>query len=415
MYPDLSYLFHDLFGTAPDNWTSIFKMFGFLLVLSILTAAWFLYLELKRKAEEGHMTPRQIKVRIGESATPFDLIANGLYGFVLGFKGGLLIANFREFQSDPIGNLFSWEGNWFAGIALAALFAGINWYQKNREKLPEPKTVLENEYPHHRVGDLAVVAAVSGVLGAKLFASFESVAAMQAFFADPIGVFFSGSGLAIYGGLIVGFLTLTWYIRKLNIPFWHFFDALGPAFIFSMAVGRIGCQLSGDGDWGIAAADMPEWWMLPDWLWSYEYPQNVNNAGVLMEGCDPEKYRELYGQRLTAEQRCFEACGVNYCHELDPKVYPTPVYETMMFTGIGSFLWWLRKKITVPGILFFITLFFSGIERYVIEGIRVNDKISFLGGEWTQAELISIGLVLIGIIGASVLWSRRLNKPPEKA
>jgi len=415
MYPDLSYLLHDLIGTQPDNWTSIFKMFGFLLVLSILTAAWFLYLELKRKAEEGHMTPRQIKVRIGEPASPFELIANGLYGFILGFKGGLLISNFREFQLDPIGNIFSWEGNWIAGIGLAIFFAGINWYQKNRERLPEPKTVLENEYPHHRVGDIAVVAAVSGVLGAKLFASFESVGAMQAFFADPIGVFFSGSGLAIYGGLIIGFLTLTWYIRKMNIPFWHFFDALGPAFIFSMAVGRMGCQLSGDGDWGIAAAEMPEWWMLPDWMWSYEYPQNVNNEGVPMAEC-AEEYNKLYGkQPMSREEICKMACGINYCNELDPKVYPTPIYETIMFTGIGSFLWWLRKKITVPGIIFFITLFFSGIERYLIEAIRVNDKIAFLGAQWTQAELISIALVLIGTIGASVLWSRRLNEPQEKA
>ncbi len=413
MYPDLSYLFHDLFGTQPDNWTSIFKMFGFLLVLSILTAAYFLYLELKRKAEEGHLQPRKVKVMIGEPASLIDLISNGLYGFVMGFKGGLLVQNFEVFQADPIGKLFSWEGNWISGIVLGIAFTAIHWWSKEKDKLPEPKAELQNEFPHHRVGDLAVVAAVSGVLGAKLFASFESVAAMRAFFADPIGVFFSGSGLAIYGGLIVGFLTLCWYIRKLNIPFWHFFDALGPAFIFSMAVGRIGCQLSGDGDWGIAAADMPEWWMFPDWMWSYEYPQNVNNDGVLMEMCDADKYRELMGQRMMAEDRCMEACGVKYCHELDPKVYPTPLYETVMFTGIGSFLWWLRKKITVPGIIFFITLFFSGIERYLIESIRVNDKIDFLGGQWTQAEIISIMLVLIGTIGAAVLWNRRLKEKPN--
>ena len=412
MYPDLSYLFHDLFGTQPDNWTSIFKMFGFLLVLSILTAAFFLYLELKRKAEEGHMTPRQIKVIIGEPASLFDLISNGLYGFLVGFKGGLLVQNFEAFQANPVEKLFSLEGNWLAGIVLGIVFTALHWWSKEKDKLPEPKAELQNEYPHHRVGDIAVVAAVSGVLGAKLFASFESVAAMRAFFSDPIGVFFSGSGLAIYGGLIMGFLALCWYIRKLNIPFWHFFDALGPAFIFSMAVGRIGCQLSGDGDWGIAATDMPDWWMFPEWLWSYEYPMNVNNDGVPMELCDTDKFRELMGQRMTAEQRCAEACGINYCHELGDKVYPTPVYETIMFTGIGSFLWWLRKKITVPGIIFFITLFFSGIERYLIESIRVNDKIDFLGGQWTQAEIISVALVLIGVVGAAILWNRRLKNEP---
>ena len=121
---------------------------------------------------------------------------------------------------------------------------------------------------------------------------------------------------------------------------------------------------------------------------------------------DMDKYRELMGQRMTAEERCFQSSGLNYCHALDAKVHPTPVYETMMFTAIGSFLWWMRKKVTIPGIIFFVTLFFSGIERYLIESIRVNDKIDFLGGIWTQAEIISVALVLIGIIGSAILWNR---------
>ena len=407
MYPDLSYLFHDIIGTQPDNWLSIFKTFGFFLVCAVLTAAYFLQLELIRKKEEGHLVSRKVNVTYGEGASLFDLAGNFLYGFLVGFKGGYLIQNFQQFSADPFAAIFSWEGNWIAGLLLGGGLTAIYYWQKNKDKLPEPKTVVEEQWPHQRVGDLAIIAAVSGVIGAKLFASFESIEAMKQFFSDPIGTFFSGSGLAIYGGLIVGFLTLVWYIRKLKIPFWHFFDALGPAFIFSMAVGRVGCQLSGDGDWGIEAADMPNWWFLPDWIWAYEYPQNVNNSGVLMtEICDPEKYRELMSKRMLPEDRCFEACGVRYCHELDPKVYPTAFYETVMFTAIGSFLWWLRKKFTVPGIIFFLTLMFSGIERYFIEAIRVNDKIDFLGAQWTQAELISVVLFFIGSIGAGVLYNR---------
>jgi hypothetical protein len=53
MYPDLSYFLHDVFGTAPDNWTSVVKTFGFFLALSFLTAAYLLFLELKRKKAEG--------------------------------------------------------------------------------------------------------------------------------------------------------------------------------------------------------------------------------------------------------------------------------------------------------------------------------------------------------------------------
>lgn len=411
MYPDLSYLFHDLIGTQPDNWLSIFKTFGFFLVMAVLTAAYFLGLELKRKKEEGHLVARNIKVIRGEGPGVLEIIGNLLYGFVLGFKGGYLVGNFASFQNDPFSALFSMQGNWIAGLLIGGGLAALYYFQKNKTKLPEPKTVIEEQWPHQRVGDLAVVAAVSGVIGAKLFASFESVEAMTQFFNDPIGTFFSGSGLAIYGGLIVGFSTLVWYIRKLKVPFYHFFDALGPAFLFSMAVGRIGCQLSGDGDWGIVADTMPNWWFLPDWLWAYDYPQNVNNAGVLMaEICDPDKYRELMSTRMSMEDRCFEACGIRYCHELDSGVYPTPLYEIMMFTGMGSFLWWLRKKITIPGIIFFLTLMFSGVERYFIEAIRVNDKIQFLGGEWTQAELISVALFFIGFIGAGLLWK---NRPKE--
>ncbi|MCB0625282.1 MAG: hypothetical protein KDC43_15515, partial [Saprospiraceae bacterium] len=66
MYPDLSYLFHDLFGTQPDNWTSIFKTFGLMLVIAILTAAYLLFLELKRKKEQGVFEGEKVKVTEGE-------------------------------------------------------------------------------------------------------------------------------------------------------------------------------------------------------------------------------------------------------------------------------------------------------------------------------------------------------------
>ena len=400
MYPDLSYLFHDLFGTQTDNWLSIFKTFGFMLVTAVLTAAWVLAKELKRKELQGLIPPRKVKQTIGLGANPVEVAGNALYGFLLGFKGAYIIQNFQKFQTDPVAGIFSLDGNYPAGILLAALFGGFFYWSKNKEKLPQPKTIIVNEYPHQKVGDIAIIAAITGVLGAKLFANFESAEAMHQFFSDPIGTFFTGSGLAIYGGLIMGFFGCWWYIRKINLDFWQFFDAAAPAFIFAMAVGRIGCQLAGDGDWGIAAAPMPHWWFLPDWLWSYDYPQNVNNAGVLMDHCNAEEFRKLMGEKMSWEQRCQLSCGVNYCHQLDPKVYPTPIYETIMFTIMGGFVLHLARKITIPGILFFISLIFLGIERYLIESIRVNDKINFLGGQWTQAEIISIILIIIGTVGA---------------
>ena len=87
MYPDLSYLLHALIGTQPDNWTSIFKTFGLLLVIAILSAAFFLYLELKRKANEGIFQADKVKFLIGEQPKLWDVAANGFFGLILGLKG----------------------------------------------------------------------------------------------------------------------------------------------------------------------------------------------------------------------------------------------------------------------------------------------------------------------------------------
>jgi prolipoprotein diacylglyceryltransferase len=408
MYPDLSYLFHDWFGTEPDNALSIFKMFGLMLVLAIFTAAWFLYMEFKRKANEGQLKPQKVKTTVGAGASTSELISNGFFGFLLGFKGLYIALNFAEFQNDPAGLVFSGKGNIVAGLLFAAAFAGFRYWEKNKKKLPQPKEVIETVWPHDRIGDITVVAAVSGIIGAKVFAILESAEAIQSFFSDPIGTFLSGSGLAIYGGLIGGYIGLSWYLKKLDIPFLVFGDAVAPAMMFAYGVGRIGCQLAGDGDWGIDAAIQPDWWFLPDWTWSYNYPHNVNNAGVLMEQCDSLQYKELFGRMMSPEQRCLETCGIKYCHELDPKVYPTPFYETVVSFLMGGFLWAIRKRVTIAGMLFFLYLLLNGLERFFIEKIRVNDKIHLGSLDVTQAEIIATCLMLIGIGG--MVWLYRKGK-----
>ena len=124
--------------------------------------------------------------------------------------------------------------------------------------------------------------------------------------------------------------------------------------LLGYAVGRMGCQFSGDGDWGIVAAAQPSWWFLPDWLWSYNYPNNVNNDGVLLSHCNADIYQELMSKRMQMEDRCVEACGIRYCHELDPKVYPTPIYETVLsLIGFGLLYVW-RRKFIIPGTIFFL-------------------------------------------------------------
>jgi prolipoprotein diacylglyceryl transferase len=381
MYPDLSYIFHDLIGTAQDNWLSIFKTFGMFLVLAILTAAFLLHREMKRKAELGLFTPEKVKVKENAPATTWDLVSNAIFGFILGFKGFYAISHFAELQKDAAGFLLSAEGNWFMGIAGALLFTGLKYWGSRPKEGQKTKIKTVDMYPQDRIGDITVIAAISGVVGAKIFALIED---LPSFFADPIGTFFSGSGLAIYGGLIGGFIGVAWYARSKKIPLLHLMDAVAPALIIAYGVGRLGCQFSGDGDWGVVASVQPDWWFLPDWLWSQTYPQNVINEGIPIQGCD-----------------------VKYCRELAEGVYPTPLYESIGAFAIGGILWGIRKRVTIPGVLFFIYVFLNGIERFWIEKIRINDKYNVLGFEWTQAQIIAVCLVLIGIAGIAFFMNRQ--------
>ncbi|HMR44153.1 MAG TPA: prolipoprotein diacylglyceryl transferase, partial [Saprospiraceae bacterium] len=200
---------------------------------------------------------------------------------------------------------------------------------------------------------------------------------------------------------------VSWYLRKLKIPFLEFVDAVAPALIIAYGVGRIGCQLSGDGDWGITAATQPSWWFLPDWMWAYDYPQNVNNSGVTISGlCDNDCWQQVFGQNMSVEEKCAQCCGVRYCHQLDAPVYPTPFYETIMAFIIGGILWMLRKRLKITGMLFFVYVFFVGIERFFIEKIRVNPDIDLGFAQATQAEIISVIMMLLGIAGCWILWTR---------
>ena len=101
-----------------------------------------------------------------------------------------------------------------------------------------------------------------------------------------------------------------------------------------------------------------------------------------------------------------EACGIRYCHELSPAVFPTPVYETISMVLLFFGVWSIRKKIQIPGMLFFIYLMINGVERFLIEKIRVNDTYDYLPFQPTQAEIISTLFFLAGAIGSYILWKK---------
>ena len=385
MYPDLSYILHDIFGTAPDNAFRIVKTFGLLLVLAFLASAYVLRLEIKRKYEQGLLGTTVDTQKVGEKPGTAAYIYQLITGFLIGFKGVWIVQHYEEFTLAPFDSLFSLQGHWPAGILGALLFGGWTYYQGKKAEKTKTKKIKQTILPQDRIWDITMVAAISGIIGAKLFAIFESKETLSRFFSDPIGTLFSGSGLAIYGGLIVAFIVVYRYVKKRNMPPIHIMDAAAPALFVGYAVGRIGCQLSGDGDWGIVnTMEMPGWWIFPEWLWSYDYPHNVLNRGVLIEGCD-----------------------WSYCRRLPQGVFPTPIYETIMSFIMAGILWALRKKMTIPGTLFALYLIMNGVERFFIEKIRVNDVIDLGFAEGTQAEFISVATVIVGIVLWIVLYRKR--------
>ena len=83
-----------------------------------------------------------------------------------------------------------------------------------------------------------------------------------------------------------------------------------PSLILAYGIGRAGCHFSGDGDWGIVASNQPDWWFLPDWMWSYNYPNNVINEGIPIPGCSKEtsviNLQKMYTQLLFMKLLCQE-------------------------------------------------------------------------------------------------------------
>src|SRR5690606_37354002 len=219
------------------------------------------------------------------------------------------------------------------------------------------------------------------------------LANIEEFMADPIGSLLSFSGLSIYGGLIRGGGAVLWYAAKNGLNWIHVADACAPGLMAAYGVGRIGCQLAGDGDWRQPNdAPKPDWMsFLPDWMWAYDYPNNV--LGINLQ----EDFHRMGYESLTGN------------------AWPTPFYETLMATIIFAILWSLRKKIAIPGFIFSLYLSFNGVERFVIEKIRINPDYHFLGIEATQAELIANTMFIAGIAGLFYFSKNKEKYTPKLA
>jgi phosphatidylglycerol:prolipoprotein diacylglycerol transferase len=201
--------------------------------------------------------------------------------------------------------------------------------------------------------EIVFAALIGGVVGARGYYVIEKYQQVKH---DLLGSVFSGSGLVWYGGAIGGAIGVIGWMRWRRVLELRMLDMCATALALGYAIGRIGCQVSGDGDYGIRSS-------LP---WAMGYP---------------------HGTLPTPP-------GV--------KVQPTPIYETVTMCLLAYLLWHLRDRVR-PGVVFALYLLFSGLERFLVEFIRRNKEV-IVG--LTAPQLESIGLCVVGLAWLVVLVRR---------
>ena len=218
------------------------------------------------------------------------------------------------------------------------------------------RRLMEVGRPPDWAYELAFSAFVGGLVGSRIDYILQNYDEVSD---DLLGSLFSGEGLVWFGGLLGGAIgAFLWAWRRGYLSF-ELLDVAAPALAFGYAIGRIGCQLSGDGDYG-TASDLP---------WAMAYP----------DGTVP-----------TTEE-----------------VHPTPVYETLAMGLVAFGLWRLRERVA-PGMLFALYLLASGVERLLVEFVRRNDEVA---AGLTFAQLVSIAL----IVGSGAWIARRGGLAPVRA
>jgi phosphatidylglycerol:prolipoprotein diacylglycerol transferase len=245
-------------------------------------------------------------------------------------------------------------------------------------------------------GNITIVALITGIIGAKILHLFEN---WDGFLANPL-IAFSPSGLTWYGGFILGVSSLILYVRWKQIPILRFLDALAVTLIIAYGIGRIGCHLAGDGDYGTPTT-------LP---WGTIYAKGtVKPSSILREYFDrnPDEREYWNYDSLRSDLAGVDDLGVPYFRfdELTP-CHPTPIYEFLLGLG-GYFLLLALWKPSFPdGMLFAIYLMVSATFRFLVEFLRLQPKI--------MAGLSEAQLFAILLFGVGLVWFLRLRSHQAK-
>ena len=198
--------------------------------------------------------------------------------------------------------------------------------------------------------ELVIAALLGGLVGARAYWLVQQGSS------PSFGDIFGGAGLTWYGGLIGGAIAVIWWAKRRDFLGLALLDFSGAGLALGYAIGRIGCQVSGDGDYGKA-------WDGP-WAMSYENGVVPTDPGVT--------------------------------------VHPTPIYETLAMASLALLLWSLRDRVR-PGVIFALYLVGAGIERFLVEFLRRNSEAAI---GLTGAQLESIALFAAGVTWLAVLRSR---------
>ncbi|HTO16913.1 MAG TPA: prolipoprotein diacylglyceryl transferase family protein [Edaphocola sp.] len=351
MYPNLGFFFEHVLGIKIP-FLSYAQTFGFFVAIAFLIGAWVISLELKRKAALGLVKPQEI----------------------------------------------------------------INKKTGKKELI----------FPHQRVSDIVFIAAIAGFIGAKVFNALET---WDDFIVDPIGSLFSRSGLTFYGGLIFATIALYVFSRKIKLSFKQLCDAAAPALILAYGIGRLGCHFAGDGDWGVynsAYISQQDGTLIEATLNDYEIVAQ-KNAGIMehFEGKIPNIYYPAnglprwliamnYANNVNNDGIPINGENKEYNYVLPVAVFPTPIWEAIICIFIlFPILWSLRKKFNAPLQLFGLYLFLNGLERFLVEKVRVNTRIDLGFIQPTQAEVISTLLMITGIALLIFLHKKKDNNSPD--